>query len=135
MATTQRGEATKQRWADCEIIAHHFNEVFNDNITKNVVHDWLYKDLKETPILLEEIKAGVRTAVEQIPHLPCYARYVEHLNKPQPRIFSPKREEKLETPAEKLKVAMWFIAKFETPDAALRALKAGIAAMQELSDD
>src|ERR1700683_135976 len=121
-------ETQKRQWADCEIIAVKLGDV-----TKNQVHDHLYREIVERG-WLDKAVAGDAETLGFIRNLDNWDRMLSQ-PKPivvddHPRIHPPKEREDLDSAGE-LQIAMWFIAKMGSPERATKVLKAAIAATKD----
>lgn len=128
----------KQRWLDSEKIAENLAGA----ATKSEVQDWLINPIRDNG-WLELALAGDAETLGKIMNLPEWARIEQSREaakrqertepRLKPKVYQP--SDLVRTPTEQVKLAMWFIAKFESPEQALRAVRAAVAATKELEPE
>lgn len=120
--------AVKQRWDDAELIGKIILETKKDVYRALAVLKGTQFDGQALyDIVLSNTSMEANTQAKQIV---CELKTKSTIKMERPKRKS--SDDVLETPADKLRVAMWFVNKFESPAEALEAVKIAVTAVEKL---
>lgn len=113
----------KLKWANCEAIALHLN------VSKMDVNNYLYSEIVQAG-KLAEAAVGDTEIIAWIKTTASWGRFQKYSEIQEP--YSVKRTELVETVSDQLKIAMWFLKKFESYEEAKAALEIAHQAINKL---
>lgn len=128
-------QASKQRWVDCEEVAEIVNRKLGKKLTKHEVHNHLYAELKTNGSIDRLRATGDIEDTDLITETEGWKRLTE--DQQRPKIHEPEqrrkpRDELVTDPADMLKISLWFISRFESPQIALLALQQAAVSLSKL---